>query len=302
MSFGAIADDYDRLRPGPPDEAVDWLVPERCRVAVDLAAGTGLLTRALARKVGRVVAVEPDERMAAVLAARSPRERFPGVRVVRGTGEAIPLADASADGVFISSAWHWLDPERAIPEIARVLGDGGRFGVIWTSRDREAGWFSEAGWFRRDDWFRGSGSSDEPGQRDAEAQRDAEGHSDARAQGEAEALRDADAEDQRETVSYGDGRPRSRRREIALPEGLFGPAEGASFAFTRAMTVGDILGMLSTYSGVITAPPQDREAGLARVRAALEQRFPGAAEIDVPMRSWCFRAHRIPRAVHESTH
>jgi SAM-dependent methyltransferase len=282
MSFGEIADDYDRLRPGPPDEAVDWLVPERCRVAVDLAAGTGLLTRALARKVGRVVAVEPDERMAAVLAARSPRERFPGVRVVRGTGEAIPLSDASADGVFISSAWHWLDPERAIPEIARVLRDGGRFGVIWTSRDREAGWFSEAGWFRRDDWFRGSGSSGEPGHRDTEAQDDTEGQCD--------------------PVSYGDGRPRSRRREIALPDGLFGPAEGASFAFARAMTLGDILGMLTTYSGVITAPPKDREAGLARARAALEQRFPGAAEIDVPMRSWCFRAHRIPRAVHETIH
>jgi SAM-dependent methyltransferase len=263
MSFGAIADDYDRLRPGPPEAAVDWLVPQHCRVAVDLAAGTGLLTRALARTVERVVAVEPDERMAAVLAARSPRERFPGVRVVRGTGEQIPLSDASADGVFISSAWHWLDPERAIPEIARVLRDGGRFGVIWTSRDREAGWFSESGWFRHDDWFRGSGSSRETGERG--------------------------------TDDRGDARPRSRRREIALPDGLFGPAEGASFGFTRAMTISDILGMLTTYSGVITAAPQDREAGLARARAALEERFPGAVEIDVPMRSWCWRADRSPR-------
>jgi SAM-dependent methyltransferase len=279
MSFGAIADDYDRLRPGPPEAAVDWLVPERCRVAVDLAAGTGLLTRALARNVEQVVAVEPDERMAAVLAARSPRERFPGVRVVRGTGEAIPLSDASADGVFISSAWHWLDPERAIPEIARVLRDGGRFGVIWTNRDREAGWFSESGWFRHDDWFRGSSSSGETSQRDTEPGRDTE----------------PNAESPGDVDSHRDARLWSRRREIALPDGLFGPAEGASFAFTRAMTVSDILGMLTTYSGVITSPPQDREAGLARARSALEQRFPGGGQIDVPMRSWCFRADRIPR-------
>ena len=50
MSFGTIADDYDRLRPPPPEAAVDWLLPAGCRVAVDLAAGTGLLSRALARQ------------------------------------------------------------------------------------------------------------------------------------------------------------------------------------------------------------------------------------------------------------
>ena len=69
MSFGAIADDYNRFRPGPAPDAVDWLLPAGCQVAVDLAAGTGLLTRALASRVPRVVAVEPDERMAAVLRA-----------------------------------------------------------------------------------------------------------------------------------------------------------------------------------------------------------------------------------------
>jgi ubiquinone/menaquinone biosynthesis C-methylase UbiE len=132
-SFGQVADDYDRTRPSPPDEALDWLVPRSCEIAIDLAAGTGLFSRALGRKAGQVIAVEPDDRMRAVLAARSP-----GVRAVAGRGEAIPVPDASADGVFISSAWHWLDPGRAVPEIARVLRDGGRLGVIWTSRDRRA--------------------------------------------------------------------------------------------------------------------------------------------------------------------
>jgi ubiquinone/menaquinone biosynthesis C-methylase UbiE len=83
-----VADDYDRVRPGPPDEALDWLVPRDCRVAVDIAAGTGLFTRALQRRVGEVIAVEPDDRMRAVLAARST-----GVRAVAGRGEAIPVPD-----------------------------------------------------------------------------------------------------------------------------------------------------------------------------------------------------------------
>ncbi|ORB74133.1 class I SAM-dependent methyltransferase [Mycobacterium scrofulaceum] len=134
-SFGSIAGDYDGLRPQPPRAAVDWLMPRRCGVAVDLGAGTGLFTRALVGRAAEVVAVEPDTRMRAVLT-----ERSPAVRAVEGTGESIPLPDAAAAAVFVSSAWHWMDPQRAVPEIGRVLRDGGRFGLIWTSRDRDVDW------------------------------------------------------------------------------------------------------------------------------------------------------------------
>ena len=87
-SFGNVAESYDRVRPAPPAEALDWLVPAPCEVAVDLAAGTGLFTRALLGRAAAVIAVEPDERMRAVLAQRSPR-----VRVIAGWGEAMPLPD-----------------------------------------------------------------------------------------------------------------------------------------------------------------------------------------------------------------
>ena len=253
MSFGAIAEDYDRLRAGPPEAAVDWLLPAGCQVAVDLGAGTGLLTRALARKVPQVVAVEPDERMAAVLRARASDEQFAGIRVAQGRGEAIPLPDASADGVFASSSWHWLDPERAPREIARVLRDGGRLGVIWTSRDRSTDWVREVESFRD----RAVGTADERDDRD--------------------------------------GQWPPHRRVVSLPGELFGSVESASFSFTRRMTIDDFVDMLATYSGAITASPRDREAGLARARAVLELRFPGAGQIDVPMRSHCFRADRLPR-------
>jgi SAM-dependent methyltransferase len=142
MSFGAIATDYDRVRPSPPPVAVDWLLPSRRDVVVDLAAGTGLLTRAISERAGHVIAVEPDDRMRAVLAARSPQ-----VEVLSGRGEAIPMPDGSADAVLISSAWHWLDPDRAGPEIARVLRDNGRLGVIWTGRDLTMPWLPVDEWF-----------------------------------------------------------------------------------------------------------------------------------------------------------
>jgi SAM-dependent methyltransferase len=258
MSFGLIADDYDRLRPGPPDEAVDWLVPAGCEVAVDLGAGTGLLTRKLMSRAGRVIAVEPDDRMSAVLRARSP-----GVEVVKGTAEAIPLPDASADGVFVSSAWHWMDAELAIPEICRVLRDGGRFGVVWAGRDRRVSWLQDI------DGLHG--------------------------------LRNPAASDSSsDSGSDGAGPPADglhhRGREVGLPEdGPFSHVEIEAFGFSRAMTVDAIVALLATYSGLISASLADRAAALARAGAALSQRFPGAREIDVPMRASCWRADRKPR-------
>ena len=146
MSFGSIAEDYDGLRPQAPQQAVDWLLPHGCEVAVDVGAGTGLFTRTLVGRVAQVIAVEPDARMRNVLAARSA-----GVRAVEGRGEAIPLPDAAADAVFVSSAWHWMDHQRAVPEIGRVLRDGGRLGLIWTSRDREVDWVRDLEWLPSQD-------------------------------------------------------------------------------------------------------------------------------------------------------
>ncbi len=137
-----MASDYDRYRPAPPPpEALNWLVPPGARAVLDLAAGTGVVTRELVRRTAgtqRVIAVEPDERMRAVLAARCPE-----AEVLAGRGEDIPLPDASVDAVVISSAWHWLDPERAVPEITRVLRVGGRLGVIWVARDVRVPWVAE---------------------------------------------------------------------------------------------------------------------------------------------------------------
>ena len=138
LSFGSVAESYDRLRPGPQPDAVAWLLPASARDVVDLAAGTGIMTRALLAAGVSVTAVEPDERMRAVLGQRSP-----DVVALAGTGEAIPLPSASADAVFVSSAWHWMDAALAVPEIARVLRPGGRFAVLGTTRDRRVSWVGD---------------------------------------------------------------------------------------------------------------------------------------------------------------
>ncbi|WP_031516039.1 class I SAM-dependent methyltransferase [Streptomyces sp. NRRL F-5123] len=134
-AFGRVAEDYGRLRPAPQEEAVGWMLPEGASAVLDLAAGAGTLTALLAPRVPEVYAVEPDDRMRAVLA-----ERLPDADVRRGSAESIPLPDAAVDAVIVSSAWHWFDTGRAVPEIARVLRSGGRLGIVWNGIDRGVDW------------------------------------------------------------------------------------------------------------------------------------------------------------------
>jgi len=91
----------------------------------------------------------------------------------------------------------------------------------------------------------------------------------------------------------------SRVHTVAMPEGApFGAAEAAPFGFTRMISVDDMLTWLATASKVTTANPAERAAGLARSRTALEARAvraAGALVVKMPMRSWCWRADRLPR-------
>jgi SAM-dependent methyltransferase len=135
QSFGSIADGYDRFRPGPPAEAVQWALGPQADDVLEIGAGTGGLTRRLVGRHAHVRAVEPDARMRAVLLAR-----VPGVEVVAGSAEQIPAADASFDAVIGASMWHWVDEERALPEVARVLRPGGSFSLLWGGTDRSVGW------------------------------------------------------------------------------------------------------------------------------------------------------------------
>lgn len=135
LSFGGIAPDYHRYRPRTPTSVLDWLVPPGSERVIDLAAGTGALTERLVERVPFVTAVEPDPGMRAVLSRSAP-----AAVVVEGTAEAIPLPDAEADALFVSSAWHWFDLDRAVPEIARVLRDGATLGVLGTGMDRSVAW------------------------------------------------------------------------------------------------------------------------------------------------------------------
>ncbi|MEV8212329.1 class I SAM-dependent methyltransferase [Leifsonia sp. NPDC077715] len=139
-SFDRAADVYDAARPSYPADAVSWLLDGTDDPVVDLGAGTGKLTAALVERGRDVVAVGPSPEMLRVL-----RERLPDVPAHEGTGERLPLPAASAGVVLVAQAWHWVDAERAIPEVARVLRPGGRLGLVWNERDESIGWVRELG-------------------------------------------------------------------------------------------------------------------------------------------------------------
>jgi SAM-dependent methyltransferase len=243
LSFGSVAADYDRYRPSPPPQALDWLLPPDADAVLDLAAGTGAVTRELIGRAARVIAVEPDGRMREVLAARCPQ-----AEVLAGRGEDIPLPDASVDAVVISAAWHWLDPELAVPEITRVLRVGGVLGVIWNSRDARVPWVAEFNRLARE-----SREADRPPER----------------------------------------QPGSRRREVTFPAGTpMSAVEEYRVEYSLPMTKDELVGLLGTYSGVITLDPGRRAGFSRRVRAFLDGQ--PWDRTNLPMTCRCLRSTRLP--------
>jgi SAM-dependent methyltransferase len=246
-SFGEVADEYNRLRSGPSGEALDWLLPRSATDVLEIGAGTGILTRLLAERVPHVIAVEPDDRMRAVLAAADP-----AVDVRAGQGEELPAESSSVDVVTAQSAWHWVDESRAIPEVARVLRPGGRLSLVWTGPDRSVDWM-------RSLWAGGIIFSPE----------------------------EKTDEDDR----------RKRRHLVSVDAGGDSPflePETKLFRWTRPMTKADLVALSATYSTVITMDDATRRRHLEAMARFLEthEALQRLDVIDVPMRSYCWRAIR----------
>jgi SAM-dependent methyltransferase len=151
-SFGTVAAAYDEARPTFPADAIDWVLDRPLAAdpltVLDLGAGTGKLSAVAAGLGHHVLAVDPSEQMLAYCA------RIDGVVTAAGTAESIPLGDAAVDAVIVGQAFHWFDPDRAVPEIARVLRPRGILGLLWNSYD------VVVPWVRRFALATGSGSLD----------------------------------------------------------------------------------------------------------------------------------------------
>jgi SAM-dependent methyltransferase len=125
-SFDLAAEEYERTRPDYPTGVLDVLPLDRLAEVLDLGAGTGKLTRVLARRYAHVTAVEPLDGMRARLAAA-----LPGVEVLAATAEQLPLPDGSLAACFSADAFHWFDPDLTPAELHRVLRPRGGVALVW---------------------------------------------------------------------------------------------------------------------------------------------------------------------------
>jgi SAM-dependent methyltransferase len=143
--FASVADAYERGRPEYAPAVVGALAAELKitpgAAVLDLAAGTGKLTRALLTAGLDAVAVEPQTSLREVLAANIGSDR-----VLDGLAEAIPLADSAVDAVTVGDAFHWFDQLAALAEIRRVLRPKGGLALLSTVPDwGGASWAHELG-------------------------------------------------------------------------------------------------------------------------------------------------------------
>ena len=255
-SFGAVASQYERFRPGPPREAVDWLLPSRVGRVIALGAGTGALTRLLIDRADEVIAVEPDDRMREVLVGE-----VPGIRAVDGRGESMPVSDHCADAVLASSSWHWMDVVPTLQEVARVLVPGGFLAALWSGPDPEGPFMSQAAALlaRR---TRGEG--------------DGEG-----SDGEFSGL------------ILGDALRPAPSLEIPADVPFVQP-ELKTFSWDVALNADELIGLLGTLSWIITMPEERRARLIADARRLLRDLLgiQGQVTVDVAFRSDVWRSRR----------
>jgi SAM-dependent methyltransferase len=142
-SFNVAAAQYAANRPSYPTalfDAIEELAGHPltgARVA-DIGAGTGIATALLHARGAEVVAVEPGSGMAEQF-----RRTHPGIPIVRGDGNDLPLLTDSADLLTYAQSWHWTDPARAVPEACRALRPGGALALWWNTYALDVPWIAD---------------------------------------------------------------------------------------------------------------------------------------------------------------
>ncbi|MFI1305093.1 class I SAM-dependent methyltransferase [Streptomyces sioyaensis] len=142
QSFNKAAAQYAAARPSYPSALLEVIEefmgrPLAGSRVADVGAGTGIATALLSERGADVIAVEPGDSMAAQC-----RQALPDVPVVRGDGNALPLADASHDLITYAQSWQWTDTGRSVPEALRVLRRRGALAVWWNTHAFDVPWIA----------------------------------------------------------------------------------------------------------------------------------------------------------------
>lgn len=238
--FDAVADIYDRVRPGYPDESVDDLVelarlPRRGRV-LEIGPATGQLSVSIAERGYALTAVEVGPALAE--RARRNLSAYPDAEVVCARFEDVELTPGSFDLVVAATSFHWLDPQTALPKAATLLRRTGALGLLWNIHvDTDQGFFAES----EDVYARIAPQLLGPGTSARAKDRDARAHE----------IKDS---------------------------GCFGEVEMRSSAWSVEYSAARYLELLSTYSDHIDLDPATRERLFDGLSELIRTRYRGRVE------------------------
>lgn len=129
--FSKFADTYDNVRPALPASARSILLRylgHSPSVLVDIGCGTGLSTAGWSGYASHITGIEPSESMLAIAQHRTAND--PSIRYLHAFSDQTGLPDNHADLVTCSQSFHWMDPDKTIPEIARILKSNGVFAAF----------------------------------------------------------------------------------------------------------------------------------------------------------------------------
>lgn len=126
--FGRDAITYEKARPSYPEAAIAHIEAlVEAETAIEIGAGTGKATEAMAGPGLRLVCLEPSPQMAEILVAKE----LPGVEVIVSTFEDWAGEPGSADLIYAAQAWHWVDRQAGFDKALRLLRPGGAMALIW---------------------------------------------------------------------------------------------------------------------------------------------------------------------------
>lgn len=145
--FLGFAETYDNARPTMPSYPVEIIhkyLQRKPDTVIDLGCGTGLSTVVWKENCNQVIGVEPSHDMLAVAKTKA----CDNTSFIQAFSHEIPLSNEIADVVICSQSFHWMNPDETLPEINRILKQGGIFATVDNDWPAVCNWEAELAYMK----------------------------------------------------------------------------------------------------------------------------------------------------------